>query len=98
MRNACTSARMLELAAKGVFGIAWTADVDEAIMRMIKDGMSFKEIASGLGNGLNRKKHPQQVVSTFEGRGVDSDSGTISPPSTSRKSLCVKCDSNVLNS
>ena len=39
-----TSARMPELAAKGVFGIAWTADVDEAIMRMIKDGISYKKM------------------------------------------------------
>ena len=92
------SSGIIKPAVKRKSHITWTADDDEVFTRMIKDGMSFKEIASDLGNGLNRKKHPQQVVSTFEGRGVDSDSGTISPPSTSRKSLCVKCDSNVLNS
>ena len=39
---------------KGVLGITWTEDVDEAIMRMIKNGVSYFEIALELGNGLNR--------------------------------------------
>jgi hypothetical protein len=32
----------------------WTAEVDESIKSMITDGVSFSEMASKLGNGLNK--------------------------------------------
>jgi hypothetical protein len=35
---------MQELAAKDVLGRIWTADVDEAIMIMIKDSVSYKKL------------------------------------------------------
>ena len=34
--------------------IAWTADLDDAIVRMVGDSVSYKDIASELGNGLNK--------------------------------------------
>ena len=65
-RNARTSERLRELAANGdhpwqqrefiarTSGRTWNADVDKAIMRMIKDSVTYKKIASELGNGLTR--------------------------------------------
>jgi hypothetical protein len=39
-----TSEQLRELAVKGVLGRTWTADVDEAIMIMIKDGVTYKKM------------------------------------------------------
>ena len=39
---------------KSIRCIAWTADLDDAIVRMIGDSFSYKDLASELGNGLNK--------------------------------------------
>ena len=37
--------------------ITWTAEVDEAIKRMLADGSNKAKIVSELGNGLKRERH-----------------------------------------
>ena len=112
MRNACTSAQMLELAAKGdhpwqqcefieaqtnqtserlrelaakgELGITWTADVDEAMMRMIMDGVSYKKIASELGNGLKTNDIKNRCT-----RHLKKSSGIIKPAVKRGSESCI---------
>ena len=102
------SEQLRELAAKGdhpwqqrefieenrnrTSGITWTADVDASIMKMIKNKWSYAEIASELGNGLNRND-----ITTRWTRHLKESSGIIRPDVKNGRKSCITWTEDVHN-
>ena len=67
----------------------WTAEVDDAITRMIADSHSYSNIASELGNGLNRSD-----IKNRWNRNLKKSTGTIKP--SVQWSKCLKKSTSII--